>query len=613
MIYTGLYIPRYLKHGIKPNHQGSRLDKIIYGGDTETVRGKPNSIQFYSEDIACSDITFVSENTAAKQFIQWCESRKRNMQHVVYIHNLAFDLIEFLWGSHEKLVATGNEYEFNLYGWTVKGFYGTPTFCTVSKGHDRRIVLVDSFSFYRGSLASAARLFCPDLPKLQQPVQLGERRFTAKDAGFIAYAMRDAEVTYHIGRAIEEMHREFDLRQCISVADLAARIFRHHFLTYTIPQPSLDIVHAGLHSYHGGKNNLTVEPGIYEGATNVDISSAYPDAMYRMPAFSDATLYKQFKRTSKAIRCVPEYGVYLCSGRVANCAWPVMFSHGFKPLSGSVEETWIQGFELNEALRTGEFVPDSIRGYYYDAEQDITAPALRGFYDDFYQRKQTEPDKVRRFGYKLVCNSISGKFIQTRKHTVRATVDVDTGDVSDAAELIAGGMFHPFIASCITAHTRARIHKMEHHYKALHTATDGILTQQSARKSGEFRCVGNATKLGELEADTPSTVLLVRNKCYIKYQPDSYTPDKDAVKSKLLPGKYIGKYAMHGFQSKKVHDLERLIRTGERTYTVKKANRLKESIRQGLVPNDFVERTFTLRVPDIRLTPATGRKRERAV
>lgn len=573
------------------------MDKIIYGGDTETVRGKPNSIQFYSEDIACDEIHFVDYKTAAKKFLQWCSSRKRNVQHVVYIHNLAFDLIELLWGYHERFTANGGEFEFSIGKWNVRGLYGTPTFCTLRSGHDRAVVLVDSFSFFRGTLASAAELFCPHLPKLQRPRDIGQRRYTAKDSRFVDYAMRDAQVTYHIGKSIEGLHREFDLKQCVSVADLAARIFRHRFLDYTIPQPDHEIVQNSLDAYHGGKNNITTAAGWYPNTYSIDVSSAYPDAMHRLPSFSNAKLYKRYK-AKRGSKSVPDYGIFCVDGTTADCKWPVLFDHGFKPLRGAFESVQVQGFELNEALSSGELKASKIIGHYYDVDKDIQAPALRGFCEDFYGRKQTEKNVIQRYMYKLILNSISGKFIQTRKRTLKAYVDIDSGEVSDAAELVAGGMFHPFIAAAITAHTRARIHRLEHHYAALHTATDGIFTARVPNIRGEFRVVKKATKLGELEVDTPSPLLLVRNKCYIKYQPADYKADDKAIVSEQFKGLYISKYAMHGFQGS-VHELERLAVTGARTYQTNRPNKLKESIKRGLTPNDFQIRDHTLRVPPI--------------
>jgi hypothetical protein len=89
-------------------------------------------------------------------------------------------------------------------------------------------------------------------------------------------------------------------------------------------------------------------------------------------------------------------------------------------------------------------------------------------------------------------------------------------------------------------------------------------------------------------------LLLVRNKCYILYAPDGDMP------SEAFKGKHIRKYALHGFQGH-VHQLEKLIATNTRTYTRMHANRLKESVKRGLTPNDFVERTYNLKVPPLKL------------
>lgn len=560
------------------------MTKYIYGADTETIAGHPMTLQFYSEDIACEQIHFVNDDTACKVFIKWCDSLKKDAQHVVYIHNLAFDLIELLWGHHAKLVGPGGDFNFKLGKWNVSGVYGTPTFCRLTNGHNRQIILVDSFSYFRGSLAKAAELFCPDLPKLRRLDGLGTKRFTKRDNLFIDYAMRDAVVTYHMGIQIERLHREYDLQQCVSVADMAARIFRHRFLDYTIWQPSREIITQSLLSYHGGKNNVTEKAGWFEGVTSLDISSAYPHAMRDMPAFSSAKLYKRYTAT-RGTKQVPDYGVYECTGSVAECDWPSVFSHGFKPLHGAISGVYVQGFELNEALRTGEFKPSKIRGYYYDHERDHTAPALRNFVDTFYRQKEEATDKVLRTMYKLILNSISGKFIQTRKRGTCAYTDIDAGVTTTASELVAGGLFHPFIASAITAHTRARIHKMEHRYGAIHTATDGIFTQSSKAKA-EGKGLGAIT----LEAKD-ATLLMLRNKCYVLYgkKGPKTTP------SVVFKGKHIIKYALHGFQGS-VTELEKMVSSGRRKYTVTRPNKLKESLKRGLTPNDFVPRDYTLKI-----------------
>lgn len=587
MLSTSLEIPRWIAEGIKPNVKEARVDKYIYGGDTETLNGEPLSLQFYSEDVACDEIHFVDKKTAAQQFFKWVEKRKRNAQHVVYVHNLSFDLIEFLWGHHAKLISASGDYDFKVGKYHITGVYGTPTFCKISNGHNLSVIIVDSFSYFRGSLAKGAELFCPDLPKLKRPDGIGEVKFTAKDSKFCEYAMRDAVVTYHMGKAIEAMHQRYNLSQCVSVADMAARIFRR-MLTYTIPQPNRDIVDASLLSYHGGKNNITAPPGWYGGITSLDISSAYPRAMHELPAFSNKKLYRRYRGNAK-VREVHPHGVYCVSGRVDECDWPVIFSHGFKPLHGKIDRVWIQGFEVNEALRSGELHPSKITGFLYDSEKDLQASALRFFVEEFYRLKEAETDPVMRYMYKLILNSVSGKFIQTRKKNSCAYTDIDAGMTVTASELVAGGLFHPFIASAITAHTRARIHQLEHKYKAIHTATDGIMTQMIGAKA-------QGKGLGALTVEaSDAELLMLRNKCYVLYM----AKGKKTTPSTVYRRKHIRKYALHGFQGN-VTDLEEMVKSGRRTYTVNRPNRLKESLKRGLTPNKFVKRDYVLKVGPLK-------------
>jgi DNA polymerase type B, organellar and viral len=587
MIYSHVYIPRFIRDGIKPNHRGSRMDKLIYGADTETVNGRPNTIQFYSEDVACSDIFFVDEKSALKTFLNWCDRRRAHTLHVIYMHNLKFDLTELFYGKHHLLAGDGGDFEFTAYGWRITGVHGTPTFCRLTK-HSRSIALINSFSFYQGSLESAARLYCPDLPKLKHPKDLGSRRITPKDTDAVAYALRDAEITYHIGRAVEDLHREFEIRQALSIADLSATIFRHRFLSYVIPAPTSDIILAALDSYHGGKNNITVPAGWYRGSTGVDLSSAYPRGMHELPAFSDGRLYRRFKN-HRRVKRVPPYGIYRTAGTSSHCQWPVLFGHDFTPLRGDFNGVHIQGLEINEALDSGELKLSSLSGWYYDADRDRQAPALRAFVEDFYQRKEHATDPVRRHGYKIILNSLYGKFIQTRKDVLRDHYDIDTGKISESGDLIAGGLFQPFMASAITAHCRVKIHSLEHQYEALHTATDGIFTQKRVRGLP-------AKGLGNPGVEVKGDLLLLRNKLYIVY---GDKPQPKSVPSRAYPGKHILKYAKHGFQGS-VFELERMAKSGRRSYRALHVNQLRESLSRGLQVNEFVKREMRLNVGVIR-------------
>lgn len=568
--------------------------KKIYGGDSETCEGLPISLQFYSEDDDCCEIIEVDEYTACKSFLQWCGERDRDYLHVVYVHNLAFDLTEFFYGVHAQLDGIGGSFDFQVGKWHVYGSSGKPTFCRISD-NKRRIILVDSFLWFQTSLDKAAKIVCPGLPKLKRPRNLGTVVYGIKDDDFVEYAMRDAEVAYFLGRSIEKIHQEFSIQQSVSLADMSAKIFKHHFLDYTIPQPNDDIIWAALHSYHGGKNNVlsNAYPRWHVDVNAFDISSAYPYAMSLLPSFKNARAYRRitFKNNRKP-KCVPEFGVYCISGSSADCEWPVIFDHSFNPIRGKFSRIWVHGCEVNEALRAGEIKLTKIRGYMYDCEKDNGNPALKRYVDDFYQRKQKEKDPVLKYMYKLILNSLYGKFIQTRKSKREDITDIETMQtgVGEATELLAGSMFHSFIASTITAHTRAYMHRIEHEYKAIHTATDGIFS-----KCKRIKRIDGYPKsgLGSLEIEYRGDLCLLRNKCYILYSGQGKT------KSQYFRGKRIAKYAKHGFQGT-VYDLERLIAHNKRKYTVNKPNRLKQSLQRGLQVNKFEKRDMVLRVPPIR-------------
>ena len=570
------------------------MDVYIHGADSETLNGAPLSFQFFCPDLRENTIVFVTPEDALDHFIEWADGLPVRTAHVVYVHNLKHDLPEFFWEAKAWLLSPAGDFSFTAGDWKIRGVYGAPTFCRMSnRRRNVTVLIVDSHLWFQGSLAAAAELFCPNLPKLDKPEGLGSKRFTARNALFCAYAMRDAEIDYHIGIQVQKIVTEFDIRQPVSLANMAALIFKRRYLSYTIPQPSTAIIHAALKSYHGGKNNLVkgAAPRWHRNVSSLDISSAYPYAMRQLPAFSDYALYRNYPLAKKA-REVPPFGVYLVSGSAAECDWPCLFRHDFSQIQGDFESVWVHGFEVNEALRAGELSIKSIRGYFYEAESDNETPAFRDFVDDFYARKQSASDPVLRHMYKIILNALYGKFIQTRKNGRVLYTDIDENPtVVEAGELVAGGLFHPFIASSVTAHPRAYIHQIEHAHAAFHTATDGVFTKAREPKRVPFMPRQNRG-LGSLQIEARGDLLLLRNKLYIMYGPDG------KLESERIEGARIRKYAKHGFMGT-VHDLERLALTGSRRYAVTKPNQLRESLNRGLDVNRFESRERTLNIGEI--------------
>lgn len=570
------------------------MDVVVHGADSETYYGNPMTLQFYSGDMEYSECLWVDEHTATQGFFEWAETLPKKCLHVVYCHNLEFDLSEFFWSFKEELITAGGDFDLQYGGWTIRGVYGRPTFVRLAhRKHNRQLLIVDSFSWFRGTLKKAAELFCPDLPKMKMPKDLGSKKFPMSDENFYEYAMRDSIIAYHIGKSVQKIIQQFDIMQPVTLADMSAKIFRHHFLKHTIPQCGNMQTSAAMLSYHGGKNNVVTgaAPGWHMDVTAMDISSAYPYAMSQLPSMSIEKNYKRMKVQRMQPMQVEPLGVYKCSGIAHACEWPVIFQHNFKPIQGPFTDVWIQGIELNEALSAGEITIHKIRGFYYDAERDSIDSPFKAYCEYFYELKQSQTDPVQRYMYKTILTSVYGKFIQTHKQGRIIYTDVDTGETTETQDAVAGGMFHPFIASAITAHTRAYIHQLEHAHNAIHTATDGFYTKYKRIRSVPM---APTSGLGAMEIEARGDLVLLRNKCYILYS------DKGTLPSQYFKGKTIHKFAKHGFQGT-VYDLERMVAHNVRKYTVNRPNRLRESIKRGLNVNEFVEREYVLKVGPIEV------------
>jgi hypothetical protein len=316
--------------------------------------------------------------------------------------------------------------------------------------------------------------------------------------------------------------------------------------------------------------------------------------MSELPSFSVAALYKKAfvragdKRTFA--NGVPKFGVYKISGNAQDCIYPSLFDKGFNPIRGVFNDVWVNGFDLNAALTAGEVNLKDIVGYYYDYHNDKHASPFNAFVTDFYRRKEAATDPVNRYMYKTVLNSLYGKFIQTTRKEDEAT-----------GETIyeAGGMYHPFIASAITAHTRSYIHDIEHTFQAIHTATDGIFAPNKKALGRSLtnynKARGTVNGLGSLKHEASGDLLLLRNKLYILY-----SDTEGAISSKYFKNKLINKYALHGFQNS-VYELELLVASHRRKYSTTRPNQLRESLKsKGVkVPNNFETRAMLLKIGSI--------------
>lgn len=546
-------------------------DVNVIGFDSETLQGPPITFQFWSPHYKrISGCTFIGKRSPTKVFLGELQKLPPG-RYRMYGFNLEFDMLSVLWDVRSD-IRDGN-INLEIGNWKINGRYSKPIFATFSDGR-RHIEVVDAMLWFMTSLEKAGQLVCPHLPKLVRPAGLGETLYTAKDKDFVEYANRDAVVAYHLGEAIEKFHRELDIPSQISLASMAAAVFRLNYMRDNIYQPPLyEWMVGAAAAYHGGVNRVRegCAPAWHKNVTAKDFSSAYPKAMSEFPPFDNPAGYKAYKsKTASRIKRVETYGCYKISGKASACHWPALFDHDFDPLQGKFKDVWTTGVELNEALRMGELALSSISGFHYVDEGFSYSPFYQ-YVMDFYRKKsETHIDPVMRYMYKILLNALTGKFIQT-------SPDYTLVDGKLVKINRAGGLYHPFIAGLITGDCRAKVHGAEHEFNAIHTATDGIFVPGIHRDSPK-------KELGALVTEGIGDLALFRNKLYIFY---TDTESAETYPSQVFAGRHILKCARHGYQGT-VGALEGMLVSDSREYRINKPIKLKTAIQRGEPPNKFV-------------------------
>lgn len=551
-----IVIPPHIRRGIRHRKSGFPGRVRIFGGDVETVEGEPLTLQL-ADSAKTAEVLWINEATIWREFIKWVEPRLwRKHVNVCYFHNLAFDLTALLYQYKDKLV-NGTDVKMTIEGREVSVLCGKIWYAKIDFD-GTPLHLIDSFRFYTTSLKKIAKTLNCQNQKLDPPEGLGKVRFTKKDRHFVDYARNDALVQWEVGRAIVDMHEEYDVPISISAPQFAMRVFCKHHLKEeeAIRLPSDRILSASIHSYHGGKNGYYCKPGLYKDCKEIDISSAYPAAMKALPSF----LAGSYQHTRIVRRDV--VGVYMIRGKVGRCRYPIFLTHDGQPIYGEskVSGLWVTCYELWEALDRGEVELETVSGWVWVPEEGARNP-LSSFVDEYYAKKEATPKTDPRYQtYKLLLNSCYGKFIQNIEQEPEADVEVTDGEVRKVPVTYkAGGMFHPFIASLITGYVRAYLHRMEHDFQAIHSSTDSIKTILPVKQEDLPR------GLGGLNVEIAGDCVVLRNKLYLHW----------AGEREGMPKKY----ALHGFWGS-VGDLVRVLDTRNNVYEVEHIFRLREAHRQ---------------------------------
>lgn len=541
--------------GVKKNHVNIQKNFQLVGFDTETCYGEVFALGLFDGS------NYKQYYGAGRDFLgdlldylfQLPNQHKKTI--VAAAHYLPFDLSVLLWPhinpNKMRRSRAPRQLDFSLIKHKCRVFVamGKPCFMRVQRGKTTYHI-IDTYSFLGVSLDHALKTIGCVVQKLEKPEKLGLRIIPQKEV--TPYLKADTQGVFELLKHVIALHAEYKTLLCVSLPQLASRIFRHKYLKKDFVRLPRIVLMGSLFSYHGGKNTFVGRPGWHKNVWDLDICSAYPEAMRQLPNFESGDWCNT--RLLKIALKNP-HGVYRISGCALDCAWGVLFNHEFKKISGPFSDIWTTGYELIEGVQTGELNISKIRGYYFD--DDGQPSAFQKFVDDFYNKKETAIDKIKRQFYKLILNSLYGKFIQRNE--------------KDDGSKEAGAMFDPAVASLITGYVRAKIHRLEHKYKSLHTATDGILTKIKP----DEKDLGH--KLGQLKQENFGDCLIIRNKLYLHYD----------EKGKLF------KRGLHGFQGKP-EELMELWKLKKSEYTTTRLVKWAEAWHIGLPPGFPIEKRMKL-------------------
>lgn len=555
----------------------------VIGFDSEAdTDGSPFLYQFAHPD---GRVDFVDVGTkkgeSFRAFVRYLfeNCKRKDAEYLVFGFNLQYEYTQIFRDIPNEAQA---QTEFTLYYPTGDCPYVLRamndkrySFTIEFGGTKRRIRVLDAFAFFHTSLADAAKVVGA-APKLGKPSRFG--RVARHDNDFVEYARRDAVATQQIGEFITRLHETYDVSTCVTAPQFATRTFRRQYLQQDVPELDVDIEQAGLDSYHGGKNGYYLDrPRLFRKVWNVDIRSAYPEAMRQLPCIEhvDWSLRYEYEPGIHA--------VYVASIRNGECRYhPIYRDDGTRVPPGATETVSITSYELDSAVVHGCAEIVTIKHAYEMTADCDHETALARYVDDFFEMKRTAPTSAMKATAKLFLNSLYGKFFQKVPLGIVGAWDLVTGEYifSDPEadyDYEAGGLYHPPIASLITGFVRAKIHGLEHRFGALMTSTDGFFSERPP----EPEMLGD--ELGQLDA-VEGELRIWRERLYV------FTPrDRGASR----------KYALHGFRGTVEALLRIPLRLGNFSYvgkahplTLKEAQRSYRGTTYG--PGQFVELTFAL-------------------
>jgi len=587
-------IPKGLfKHGIKPGVANTekffnpKTNKGVHlcGFDVETV----GASMFKSNDLYTVQLVFDHDKNShiflpAKQgvenlnlfFSEIPKSSEETTRVYATAHNASFDIGALL-GKDVYDLMKG----YPVGDWVGKVVEGNSCFALLfNKEKKQRLTIADSMAWHKSSLKNIAKnLFGENDQKLKPPEYLGLRTPTAEEAPkFFAYAEKDAQIQLKLTKNIYDFCREGGVKLCLTPAQLAGRVFKKDFLKDRLFLPNTKTLPFICKTYHGAVFTAFGR-GFFPKVNYYDINSLYPYATINVPLnFSNTKLQKISLEDIERgfvgfIGCkfkFPDKTKYPCLPQLREIRkfWKLTF-----PVQGT---TYCTTEEIKLALSQGCEIENVYGRGWYPTQGDIDHPL--GEFMKYYYAKKEELDKIKekedltksqqdqRYFYKLLLNSLIGKFCQRNRNWL-------------TKKEMAGSLFKPEFGSLILSKSRAIINDLIAKNGAIYSDTDCLLTKHTLE---------TGTKIGQLKNELGN----------------SNTGDLLSIRSKLYfvtdEGKLI-KCAKHGFRLSSQDTFDHLLQRKKKmsvAYAKTRMVRLKEGYIRNRLPRRMVNQTFKIQMRD---------------
>ncbi|MEM4589425.1 MAG: DNA polymerase [Thermoplasmata archaeon] len=418
----------------------------IIGLDFETIK-KNNVHQFYSFQIYSEDYCGLNGVYYDKKQLYNVFSRKTN-NAIFLVFNLAFDGILL-----SEILSEYKPRNFREYKYDIVALYQNSNFkyLRISKGGLKWKVYDLMNILQVRSLSQASKII--NARKLEKPPFLGVRGWEneKEKEEFEQYALNDAQLCYLLGKAILE---EFKTIKS-TAGGIAIRIFKRDFVhKYVFSNLPRELESKIREAYHGGRVEClrrgTIDKKIYA----YDVISMYP---YVMKTFSYP--YVVEKPILKTNINLDNEGIAFCRVHIDHEVPPlcrkIKFDDGFERLifpSGIFEGafTYPELRLLNDSNNIGKILDVK-----YAIEYKHKFNPFKKFVDHFYElkRKAEEESNPKRTFYKLMLNSLYGKFGE--KGTLRI-IKLNSRNIEYEKEITLRKRWYNnvVLASYITAYAR---------------------------------------------------------------------------------------------------------------------------------------------------------------